>query len=365
VLGGTGRRIASGIALAALVLFLGLEAGVSAGPAPRIIFTGSEDDIHTRVRSTDLTGNAIQLSADAEQFATINGGLAAFTRHHRRNMFASDVVIEDAATGDRVHKVSDARYPLIFGDASALLFLPDNNGTEAAGERDPFVHSLWYRDLVSGEEQRLADLHDLDPDLHVLHLAASPDAQQVAFTHGNDAFLFEWNIWVSSVNGTGLQQLTTDDRSLYPSFSPDGQTVAFTHLNPNRRCSGSVHLMDADGSNARRLTAGTCEAILLRPIWLDDQTLVVWRWERTDRRFNRPAGLVTVSAQTGQVVDEFVTGSVSDFAVAREAGLVALRMRNSRIRAHDFATGETSLVPGGREIPLGHLHVDGSLELAY
>jgi hypothetical protein len=362
--GGTARRIAWGIALAALVLVLGLEAGVSAGPVPRIIFTGSEDGIHTRVRSTDLNGNAIQLSPDAEPFATINGGLVAFTRHHRRNTFASDVLIEDATTGDRVHTVSDARYPLIFGSGTAMLFLPDNNGTEAAGERDPFVHSLWYRDLLSGEEQRLADLHDLDPDLHILHLAASADAQQVAFTHGNDAFLFEWNIWVSNVNGTGLQQLTTDDRSLYPSFSPDGQTVAFMHFDRERRCSGAVHLMDADGSNPRRLAGGSCDAIWLRPIWLDDQTLVVWRWERTERRFNRPAGLVTMSAQTGQVIDEFVTGSVSDFAVAREAGLVALRMRNSRITAHDFATGETSLVPGGREIPLGHLHVDGSLELA-
>jgi hypothetical protein len=362
---GTGRRIASGIALAALVLVLGLEAGVSAGPAPRIIFTGSEDGIHTRLRSTDLNGSAIQLSPDAEQFATINGGLAAFTRHHRRNMFASDVVIEDAATGGRVHTVSDARFPLIFGGGTALLFLPDNNGTEAAGERDRFVHSLWYRDLVSGEEQRLADLHDLDPDLHVLHLAASPDAQQVAFTHGNDAFLFEWNLWVSNVNGTGLQRLTTDDRSLYPSFSPDGRTVAFTHLNPNRRCSGSVHLMDADGSNARRLTAGSCDAILLRPIWLDDQRLVVWRWERTVRGFNRAAGLVTISAQTGEVLDEIVSGRVHDFAVAREAGLIALRMRNGRIAVHDVMIGDTSPVPGGRELPFGHLHVDGSLELAY
>jgi hypothetical protein len=89
------------------------------------------------------------------------------------------------------------------------------------------------------------------------------------------------------------------------------------------------------------------------------------RWERTVRGFNRAAGLVTISAQTGEVLDEIVSGQVNDFAVAREAGLIAFRMRNSRIAVHDVMIGDTSRVPGGREIPLGHLHVDGSLELAY
>ena len=89
------------------------------------------------------------------------------------------------------------------------------------------------------------------------------------------------------------------------------------------------------------------------------------RWERTVRGFNRAAGLVTISAQTGEVLDEIVSGQVNDFAVAREAGLIAFRMRNSRIAVHDVMIGDTSRVLGGREIPLGHLHVDGSLELAY
>lgn len=235
--------------------------------------TGAEDHlhglggcIHTRLRSADLNGNAIQLSADAEPFATINGGLAAFTRHHRRNTFASDVMIEDATTGERVSMVEDARYPLIFDGGTALLFLPDNAGRLAPGDRDEFVHSVWYRDLVSGQELRLADLHDLDPTcrsstsrrLRTRNRWRSPTATTRSCSNGTSGS----RTW----NGTGLRQLTTDDRSLYPSFSADGRTIAFTHLNPNRRCSGSVHLMDADGSNARRLAAGTCEAILLRPI---------------------------------------------------------------------------------------------------
>ena len=361
---GRARRLG---VLVLVVLGLIAAPAVSAGEPPRIVFTGSEDGIHMRVQSTDLGGlSPIRLNPDAEPFVTINGGLAAYTRHDRRQVFASDVFVKDAATGERLYTVEDARFPLIFDAGTGLLFLPDNNGRLAPGDRDAFVHSVWYRDLVSGQERRLADLHLEDPDLAVLHLAASPDAQQMAFTHGNDSFLFEWNIWVSNVDGSGLEQITTDDRSLYPSFSPDGQTIAFMHLNPNRRCSGSVHLMDSNGANARRLSAGTCEAVWLRPVWLDAQTLVVWRWERGTRGpFNRPAGLVTMSAQTGQVLDEIVSGRVHDFAVAREAGLVAFRMKNGRIGVYDVASATRSPVPGGREFPFGHLHVDGSLELAY
>ena len=185
-----------------------------------------------------------------------------------------------------------------------------------------------------------------------------------AFTEGNDTFLFEWNIWVASVDGTDLEQITTDDRSLYPSFSPDGQTIAFTHLRPEAPCSASVHLMGIDGSNARPLARGSCDAVLLRPVWLDDSTLVVWRWEPTDRGFNKPTGLLRISAETGEVLGEIVSGRVMDFAVSREAGQVVYRMKKGRIAVYDAATDSSSSVPGGRDAPFGHVHVDGSLELA-
>jgi dipeptidyl aminopeptidase/acylaminoacyl peptidase len=362
--GSTRRRAPLSIVFVGIVLTSlvpGWNASAQQEP-PRIVFTGSDDGVHIRVISADQAGDLVQLSPDAEPFVTINGGLAAFTRHHRRVVFASDVLIEEASTGERIHKVDDARYPLIFDGGTSLVFLPDNNGRDVPEDRDAFVNSVWYRDLVTGEEQKLAQLND--PDRHVVQLAASPDGQQVAFTEGNDSFLFVWNIWVSGIDGTGLARITDDDRSLYPSFGPDGQTIAFTYLNPSRRCSASLHLMDVDGANAHRLIAGTCDAVLLRPIWLDDQTLVVWRWERTDRGFNRPAGLLAVSAETGEVLEEVVDGPVHDFAVAREAGQVVFRMKNGRIGVHDFTTGDTFPVPGGRDFPFGHLHIDGSLELA-
>ncbi|HEX6330555.1 MAG TPA: hypothetical protein VF129_04605 [Actinomycetota bacterium] len=356
------RLVVLGAALS--VAAVGAHAPASAQPetSPHIVYTGGGGFTDSAVVATDQAGNAVVLSEAAEPFATINAGLVAFTRHHRRVQFASDVIIKDAVTGERIHKVLDARWPLLFHDGTSLLFFPDNNGRDVPEDRDLYVSSVWFRDLETGAERRLAQFEG--DDLHPLQTAASPDGQQVAFSYGNDFFLFVWNIWVASVDGTSLEQITTDDRSLYPSFSPDGETIAFTHHRPGAPCSASVHLMGVDGSDARRLARGSCDAVLLRPVWLDDTTLVVWRWERTDRRFNRPAGLLRVSAETGEVLGEIVSGRVSDFAVAREAGQVVYRLKNGRIVVYDVASDTSFTVPGGRDIPFGHVHIDGSLELA-
>jgi dipeptidyl aminopeptidase/acylaminoacyl peptidase len=340
----------------------GVEVSAQPPTSPLIVYTGGGGFGDSPVFATDQEGNAVLLSETAEPFATISGGLVAFTRHRPNVPFASNVIVKDAVTGERVHTVVDARWPLIFDDGGSVLFFPDNNGRDVPEDRDQFVSSVWFRDLQTGDERRLAQFEG--GDLFPLQTAASPDGEHIAFSEGNDSFLFVWNIWVASVDGSSLEQITTDDRSLYPSFSPDGQEIAFMHHRTSAPCSGSVHLMGVDGSNARRLTRGSCEAILLRPVWLDDTTIVAWRWERTDRGFNRPAGLLLISVETGEVLGDIVTGRVSDFAVAREAGQVVYRLRNGRIVVYDAATETSTTVPGGRDAQFGHVHVEGSLELA-
>jgi dipeptidyl aminopeptidase/acylaminoacyl peptidase len=348
----------------AVVAMMAAGAGVSAqAPAERsILYTGGGGFTDSRVIATDLAGNALALSQTAEPFATINGGRVAYTRHRPKVPFASNVLVKDAATGEVVYTVGDARWPLLFDDGTGLVFFPDNNGRDVPEDRDPFVSSVWYRDLETGVEHRLAQFEG--GDLFPLQTAVSADGQQVAFSYGNDSYLFVWNIWVASVDGTSLEQITTDDRSLYPSFSPDGQTIAFTHHRPTRPCSASVHLVGVDGSNARQLARGSCEAVLLRPVWLDDPTLVVWRWTRTERGFNRPAGLLLVSAATGEVQEEIATGYVTDFAVSRQLGQVVYRLQRGRIVVYDAASQTSVTVPGGRDAPFGKVHIDGSLELA-
>lgn len=362
------RRRIAWLATCGLVL-IGLvvtSVGASAEDGlPHVAFEGSPDGEHTTVRVTDQAGNAVTLNKNAEPFLSISGGRVAFTHNHKGSAYASDVIVKDAMTGERLYTIADARWPLIFGDGTKVVFQPDRLGDLDPEERDPYANSVWYRDLVSGEEHKLFQASDWDLwDHRPGAFAVTPTGDRVAFTVGEDSFLFEWNIWVVNTDGTGLQQLTSDDRSLSPSFSPDGQTIAYRRTVPSRPCRGGIRLMDADGANVRVLTKDTCDVHYTRPVWLDDLTIVSLTWERQPGGWYDPVGLVTISSQTGEVVEQIATGFIADYVVSRDAGQVIYRKLKGRIVAYDVAADTAATVPGGKELFGWHLHAEGSLELS-
>lgn len=281
--------------------------------------------------------------------------------HHPRGRFASNLVAHDASTGERLYRIRDARYPLLFGDGAGVVFLPDNSGSGGGGEdRDPFVNSVWYKDLATGDERKLAQF--TDGDYWPMDLAASPDGSLVAFTEGNDQWRFVWNIWLARTDGSSLVQLTTDDDSMYPSFSPDGATIAYA--NHQGACTTGIRVIGVHGRGARTLTEGTCDMTLTRPRWLDDDTLVAWWWEqKPDLSGFRPKGLVAIDVATGAVdPTPLALGRIVDFSVSRELGRIAYRTRNGALFVYNLATEETVTVPGGEKRWGFHIAFDGSYE---
>lgn len=358
----TGRtQLRSLLLVVAAVAAATLPAGPAAGagaPVPRLAYDTFLGDEPVAVAAT-LRGDVTERFTDAEPFLSIADGLIAVARRTYADPFRADVTIADAATGEVREVVPDARYPLLFDRGRGLLFLPDNQGLSGPDDRDPYVNSVWYRDLATGAERRLA--HFTDGDFRPLHLAASPTGRRAAFTIGDDTGRFEWDIWAGSVDGPA-HQVTHDGESLYPSFSPDGRTIAYTHQEGTDGCSTEIRLMDVDGGNQRTLAAGSCQRSLIRPVWLDRDTIVAWQYTGDDTGF-RPSGLVAVARATGQV-ETIVTGRVFDFSVSRTLHLVAFRTVDGRIAVYDPATGKVVPVAGGASRQGGHLHVDGALEQA-
>jgi Tol biopolymer transport system component len=88
----------------------------------------------------------------------------------------------------------------------------------------------------------------------------SPDGSKLAFHVGRD-------VHVLTLKDSGLTRLTTDpDNGMYPSWSPDGRRIAFMSW---RAGPTEVIVMDADGSNARRLTH-TSAGDAIDPRWSPD-----------------------------------------------------------------------------------------------
>ncbi len=102
--------------------------------------------------------------------------------------------------------------------------------------------------------------------------ALSPDGSQIVFVRFNKA-LRHPAVWVMNTDGTGLTQLTTDDPSFAPAWSPDGTRISF--IGRHRRGDNEAFVMDADGTNAARLTDN--RRVVYGPTaWSPDGTVITF-----------------------------------------------------------------------------------------
>lgn len=97
----------------------------------------------------------------------------------------------------------------------------------------------------------------------------SPDGRSIAYrllTEHDDG-----EIWVVHSDGTGAHDLVNDPgfSDWGPAWSPDGRSIAF---NSNRAGVLAIWLMDADGSNQRQVSAGHGEY----PSWSPDGKRLVY-----------------------------------------------------------------------------------------
>ena len=178
-------------------------------------------------------------------------------------------------------------------DGSTIVFNSDRDGGQLRGY------------LVA---QDGTNLRPLGIDAWVEYPSFSPDGTRIAFM-GHKGSNYE--IYVADIATGGVEQLTdSPGQDGWPSWSPDGSTIAFTSERDDCRYASSdaecwrdgpddehrdVWLMDADGSNERRVSSETGQFVAWSPdgsyLLVSGRALYVVRHDGTGRLELRADGI--------------------------------------------------------------------------
>jgi TolB protein len=162
------------------------------------------------------------------------------------------------ADGTRRHKLLKfGADPGVSPDGKRIAFV--------AGVVDPtidqYVPRIWVMNADgSGKRQLPIDLAAAgtwpNPDW-------SPDGSTIIFSGGSQGENTVDHIFSVKPDGSALKQLTSDPDS-GPTWSPDGRRIAFVRYRYASRLGFDLFVMNADGSNQHKLTAG------FEPDWSPD-----------------------------------------------------------------------------------------------
>ena len=157
----------------------------------------------------------------------------------------NEIYIMDADGSNQrnlTNNLADEYEPAWSPDCEKIAFISDREGNL----------SIFIMNKDGSNQKRLTKNGVISEDQNYIWLEApawSPDGTKIAFTSKKNG---SYQIYVMDADGSNQRKLTRDpDWNFHPTWSSDGKKIAFVS---RRDGNWEIYVMDADGSNQRRLT---------------------------------------------------------------------------------------------------------------
>jgi TolB protein len=229
-----------------------------------------------------------ELGADAVFFGTVEQKgndilvqVRLFNVRTRQPVFSQEYTIAARSARRIAHEISDAvhlQQAALRGVArTRLTFVSDRNNESIFGTVEKrSVKEIYVTDYDGANQQRITTTRQLN-----LNPTWSSDARAIAYSAYRNNIAPD--IFVSFIYTGVLQNVTKGryrDGASLPVFSPDGKRIVF-HARPDGAGAPDLYVMDADGSNPRRLT--THPDSDTTPTWSPSGTQIAFTSDRTGK----------------------------------------------------------------------------------
>ncbi len=220
---------------------------------------GPESIYAINIDGTQLTRlTATAGVTDTEPAWSPDGQRIAFTRFHdtlNNRMESAEIWIMNADGSDQQSLGINGAFTDWSPDGTRLVYISGKSGNQEI-----------YTCLTNGSnEQKLTEtaMNETFPSW-------SHDGRKIAFSASigdmNDGTSYE--IFVMNFDGTGMTQLTNNNCSdFFPKWSADDTQIVFESDLPDGPGNEEVYVMNADGSNVRRVTNTAPPASASLPVW--------------------------------------------------------------------------------------------------
>lgn len=205
----------------------------------------------------------------------ING--IAWSTDNRSIVFSSNRAGQPALWKVLLEGGVPQRMPVGTEDATQPAISP--NGNDLAFVQGSAIFGIEHVSVLTGDSRETKAEQIVSSSAQDSGPSASPDGSQFAFQSWRSG---SRQIWISSIDGRTLRQLTQQDANISgagsPSWSPNGDRILF-----DARISGHAHIfvVSATGGNPAQITFGDVNDIV--PRWSADGHSVYFRSNRSGR----------------------------------------------------------------------------------